>query len=70
MRKKRNANRVLVRNRAGKDHWEDLDVNCKAISKFISRKEVVGGGVEWINLAHDSDEWWAFVFKVMNLRVI
>jgi len=33
-----------------RDHWEDLDVNCEAILKFISKKEVGGGwrGVEWI----------------------
>jgi hypothetical protein len=25
--------------------------------------------VDWINLAQDRDEWWAFVKAVMNLLV-
>jgi hypothetical protein len=32
--------------------------------------QVVGcGGVDWIDLAHDTDRWRAFVNSVMNLRV-
>jgi hypothetical protein len=27
-----------------------------------------GGGVDWIDLAHDTDKWWAYVSAVMNLR--
>jgi hypothetical protein len=26
-------------------------------------------GVNWIRLAQDRDQWWAFVNTVMNLRV-
>jgi hypothetical protein len=26
-------------------------------------------GVDWIRLAQDSDQWWAVVNMVMNLRV-
>jgi hypothetical protein len=27
------------------------------------------GGVDWINLAHDTDKWGGLVSAVMNLRV-
>jgi hypothetical protein len=28
-----------------------------------------GGGLDWIELALDTDRWWTFVNPVMNLRV-
>ena len=32
--------------------------------------QVVGcGGVDWIELAQDSDRWWTLVNMVMNFRV-
>jgi hypothetical protein len=27
------------------------------------------GGVDWIDLVQDRDRWWAFVNRVMKLRV-
>jgi len=30
--------------------------------------EVGCEGMDWIDLAHDRDRWWAVVNKVMNLR--
>ena len=27
-------------------------------------------GMEWIDMAHDRDRWWAFVNAVMNLRFL
>jgi hypothetical protein len=27
------------------------------------------GGMDWIYLAHDRDQWWALVNTVMNVRV-
>jgi hypothetical protein len=32
-------------------------------------QEMGRGGVGWIELAQDSDRWWAFVIAVMNLLV-
>jgi len=29
----------------------------------------VGGGGDWMELAHDRDRWWALVNMVMNFRV-
>jgi hypothetical protein len=29
----------------------------------------MGGGIDWIDSAQDSDRWWALVNAVMNLRV-
>jgi hypothetical protein len=29
----------------------------------------VWGGMDWINLAQDRDQWWDLVNGVMNLRI-
>jgi hypothetical protein len=31
--------------------------------------ETLGGGMDWINVAVDTDQWRALVNTVMNLRV-
>jgi hypothetical protein len=41
--------------------WED---NIK-----MDLQEVGYGDMDWIELAHDRDSWWALVNAVMNLRV-
>jgi hypothetical protein len=33
-------------------------------------REIGFGGVDWIRLAQDRDQWWAVVIAVMNLRVL
>jgi hypothetical protein len=60
---KRNAYRLLVGKPEGRrplgrsrHRWEDL-------------LEIGWGGVDWIGLAWDRDEWRALVNAVMNLRV-
>jgi hypothetical protein len=32
-------------------------------------KEIGWEGVDWINLAHDRDQWWVLVNTAMNLLV-
>ena len=41
--------------------WED---NIK-----MDLQEVGYGGVDWIELAHDRNSWWALVTAVMNFRI-
>jgi len=60
--------RVLVGKPEGKRplgrprrRWED---NIK-----MALEEMGCGGMDWIELAHDSDMWQALVSAVMNLRV-
>jgi hypothetical protein len=62
--------RVLVGKPEGKDHLEDQGVDGRMGSKWILRRLVGGGGVEWILLAQDRDRWRAVVNAVMNLRVL
>jgi hypothetical protein len=33
-------------------------------------REIGWGSVDWIQLAHDRDQWRALVSAVMNLRVL
>jgi hypothetical protein len=60
--------RVLVGRPEGKislekprRRWED---NIK-----MDRREIGIDGTDWIQLAQDRVQWWAFVNTVMNLRV-
>jgi hypothetical protein len=43
-----------------KHRWKDVKV---------SLKEIGCSGVDWIQLAHDTVQWRAFVSTVMNLQV-
>jgi hypothetical protein len=52
------GNRPLGRPRC---RWKD---NIK-----MDLQEVRCGGMDWIELAHDRDRWWAFVNAVMNRGV-
>jgi hypothetical protein len=47
----------------GRPRWRWKD-NIK-----IDLREIGWGGMDWINLAQDRDQWRALVNKVMNLRV-
>jgi hypothetical protein len=65
---KTNSYRILVGNSEGKrslgrprHRWEDnVETNLR---------EPGGGGMDWIDLALDRDQWRALVNTVMNLRV-
>jgi len=50
-----------------RDHLEDLDADGRIILRWIFRKWDVGH--DWIDLAQDTDRWWALVNAIMNLGV-
>jgi hypothetical protein len=69
MREKRNSYRILVGKPEGKRplgrpkrRWED---NIK-----INLREIGWGGMDWIDVVQDRDQWRALVNMVMNLRVL
>jgi hypothetical protein len=68
MGEKRNAYRILVGKPEGKItlrrpryRWVD---NIK-----VDLREVGWGGMNWVNLAQDRDQWRALVNTIMNLQV-
>jgi hypothetical protein len=68
MGEKRNACRILVGKPEGKRplgryrrRWED---NIK-----MDLRDTGLGGMDWIDLAQDRDQWRALVNTVMNLRI-
>jgi hypothetical protein len=68
MGEKRNEYRILVGKPEGKrllgrsrGRWGD---NIK-----MDLREIEWGGMDWIDLAQDRDQWRAIVKAVMNLRV-
>jgi hypothetical protein len=53
-----------------RDHLEDPGVNGKIIWRCIFRKwHGGGGGMDWIDLAHDRDSWRAPVKAVIDHQV-
>jgi hypothetical protein len=68
MGERRGVYRILVGKPEGKKpperprrRWQD---NMK-----MDLQEVGSGGMDWIELVQDMDNWWALVDTVMNLRV-
>jgi hypothetical protein len=51
-----------------RNHSEDRGVDRRMRSEWFLRK--FAGGIEWIQLAQDRDQWRALVNTVMNLRVL
>jgi len=51
------------------DHLGDLGVDGKVILRCIFRNWDGGGGLDWIELAQNTDWWWTLVNAVVNLRV-
>jgi hypothetical protein len=67
MREERKMYEVLVESQKERDHWEDQGVDGIRIDL---RETGWGGGVEWIYLSQDKDQWRTDVNAVMNLRVL
>jgi hypothetical protein len=55
--------------RRERSHLEDQGVDGRMESKWTLGR-LVGGCVEWIQLAQDRDRWRAVVSEVMNFRVL
>ena len=55
-------------NLRGKSHLEDPGVDGTIILRWILKKCNWGGGMDWIELAQDTDTWRDLVNAVMNLR--
>jgi hypothetical protein len=65
---KKNAYRILVGKPEGKrplgrprDRWKD--------NIIMDLTDIGWGGMDWIDLAQDRDQWRTLVNTVMNLRV-
>jgi hypothetical protein len=65
----RNAYRILVGKPEGK---RPLGRSRRKWVDYIKMdlREIGWGGADWIELAHDRDQWRALVNTVMNLRVL
>jgi len=50
-------------------HMENPAVDGKIILRWMFRKWVGGGGMNWIDVAQNRDRWRGLVHAVMNLRV-
>jgi hypothetical protein len=50
-----------------RDNLEDRGIDGRIILRWISRKW--DGGMDWIDMAQDTDKWWALVNAVMNFQV-
>jgi hypothetical protein len=65
---KRTAYRVLVRNPEGKRPLGRSKPRW-VFNIQMYPKEIAWGGVDWLDLAQNRDQWRALVYKEMNLRV-
>jgi hypothetical protein len=68
MGEKRNAYMIWVEKPGGKrplgrlrPRWED--------NITMDLREIGWGGMDWIDLAQDKDQWRVLVYTVINLRV-
>jgi hypothetical protein len=66
---KRNAYRILVGKTEGKKPLGTP--RCRWVNNIkMDLRELRWGGVDWIDLAQDRDQWRTFVNMVMNLQVL
>ena len=56
----------VIKSRRG--HLEDPGVDERITVRWIFRKWD-GGGMDWVDLAQERDNWRTFVNAVMNLRI-
>ena len=52
-----------------RDYLENTGVDGRIMSNLIFRMYNKGKGMDWTNLAQESDRWWALLNAVMNLQV-
>jgi hypothetical protein len=55
-------------NQRERDHLEDPVIDGRIILERVFEKW--DGGMDWIGLAQDRDQWQALVNAVVNLRVL
>jgi len=52
---------VWLGNMQETDHVEDLGIDGRVVLKWVLRN--TWEAVDWINLAHDRDQWWVCTQK-------
>jgi hypothetical protein len=62
-----NAYKIFSEKLKERDHIGDLVVDGRTLLKWILEKKFEN--VDWINLAHDSDQMRALVYAIMKLGV-
>jgi hypothetical protein len=65
---KRNAYKILVGKPEGKRSLGRPSRRW-VVNNKMDLREIVWGGMDWIDLAQDRDHWTSLVSTVMNLRV-